>query len=339
MQFSMDKSGTPNYDPVTQDLYLYNETNTGDPIAWNPNCVVYKYREYLETRRAKPRDFFNQVGFPEPPNTPLSQKPNYWNNLGEGSNTAPYMFANPNRGIFCSHYWACDGYKRLNLYVSDIPSWTYSLKFLNLNNQLVTLDNTKLKFGWEWIENIPGGFAPQWTLQNVKMPKDYSIWEYEGTEMVGKKFPKVTKISEIAPDSFESIFVIDSQDKVLFSSVNDYLEIGKSSNIGWPATYDRYQIWHNPIFSSRVISLAVGDSGSQMYGVRDGVIYFLGQYDTPPFQYRRNDIPGDGHWAPDFKDPIVGLQYSAPPLTKKIANNSLIGTIKQKLKNIKEVLQ
>lgn len=339
MQLSMDGSGTPNYDPVTQDLYLYNETNTGDPIAWNPNCVVYKYREYLETRRAKPRDFFNPVGFPEPPGTTLSQKPNYWNNLGVGSNTAPYIFANANRGIFCSHYWSSDGYKRLNLYVSNIQSWTYTLKFLNLNNELVTLDNTKLKFGWEWIENIPGGFAPQWTLQNKKMPQDYSIWEYEGTEMVGKKFPKVTKISEIAPDSFESIFVIDSQDKVLFVNVNDSLSIAKTSNIGFPATYDRYGIIYGQFFGNKIISITVGDSGSQLYGIKNGVVYFLGHFDAPSFQYRRNDIPGDNHWVPDFNDPIVGLKYSTPPLTKKIANNATISTIKQKLKNIKEALQ
>jgi hypothetical protein len=343
MIFDNNRDGIADYDPITQDLYLYNETNTGNPIAWNPNCVVYQYREYLETRRAKQRIFFNQLA-PEPPGSPLSQKPNYWNNQGVGVQSAPYMWVSPSRGLFSSHYWGLglnDACKRRDIFADQIGgSWaTTDFNFLNLNNNLVTLDKSKLRFGWEWVEIVPGGGS--WNITNRKSFSDLAIFEYTGTEMQGKKFPKIGNNYDIGKDTFDFYFVIDSQDKV---------KIIETESIDWPIRKRNSFIPSFPIAAVTVISFSImgntigilgigsGDSGSQVYGVKNGVVYFICNYDNNTIQIRRDDIPNK-KWVVDFTDQVYAqLPFSKMPIPKQIGKKTTIDASLNLINNIKELL-
>lgn len=352
MMLDMNADGVPDYDPVTQDLFLYNETNTGNPIAWNPNCIVYKYREYLETRRARPRRFFNQILYPEPPGLPLSQRPNYWNNLGNGVETAPYLFISPDRGLFCGHYWSgATEYKRSNIYANQISGWNgIDFNYLTMDNTLVTLDKSKMRFGYTWIENVVNG--GQDNLQNRKSINDIFIVEYEGNEMQGKKFPKYGNYTNMGHHSFDFFFLIDSQDKV-YAFSSELMRIQKKTRFGFdsngiiPHPYYTIttgdQIQANQSFAflthSQIVGIAVGDSGSPLYGVKDGIVYYLTNFDNKSLSYSRDELQGNKLWAPDFKDQTYAkLPYSALPPVKQPAKKTTINDIKEKIRTIKETL-
>ena len=339
MIFDMNQDGIPDYDPVTQDLYLYGPSNTGFPIAWNPDCIVYKYREYLETRRARERLFWNQL-LPEPSGLPLSQKPNYWNNLGAGVQSAPYIFVSPERGICSHHYW--DGNqtdrKRTNLLASNISGWIpFPFKYLNLQNTGIELNKEQLLFPYTWVEIVVGGGKNH--KSNRKTPSDFGIFEYYGNEMQGKKFPKLTKNFHITKDSFDFYFVIDSQDKVLLFNSDACNWPTIWTDFGWVAIAGGKLIrFPYSYINTQILGIASGDSGSQIYGVRDDVVYFICHYDAPGFQLIRDDIPGDKHWVPDFEDKIYTKFEYSKLLPKKLVKNVNLQIIKESIKNIKDIL-
>lgn len=71
-----------NYNPTYDDIFLYDNTNTGYPTGLNPNHELYPLREYLSAVCLRPRAWTNiNPEYPSGPpgGTPLSQYPNYYN--------------------------------------------------------------------------------------------------------------------------------------------------------------------------------------------------------------------------------------------------------------------
>lgn len=329
----MNGDGVPDYDPVTQDLYLYDATNTGYPTGWNPNCVVYKYRDQLETRRAKPRQFFNSNNsYPPPVGVSLSQKPNYYNNLGNGSETAPFMWVNSSRGIWCCHYWLGGLFDRKrSLVPPDMTYLGHTLYFLNLNNQLIELEKTNLLSGWTYVGNNAND------INSRKMPQDMAIVEYSGTKLQGKKFPKFGVVVEMAPDTFDTVFMIDSQDKVLSLIPNS-----SNFNIEF-VPFDQIELNYISIRDPRILLTFNGDSGMQLYGVRDNVVYFLGHVSTGSAgglsvlsQTRHNSLSGNKFWVPDWN--YVQIEQEKIPPPKNTAKQITLLEMKSKLNEIKNIL-
>lgn len=70
------------YNPTYDDIFLYDNTNTGYPIGLNSNHELYPLREYLSAVSLRPRAWTNlNPNYPSGPpvGTPLSQYPNYYN--------------------------------------------------------------------------------------------------------------------------------------------------------------------------------------------------------------------------------------------------------------------
>jgi hypothetical protein len=68
----------PQYNPITDDLYLYDVSNTGYPIGLNPNSQLYGASAYLKTTSVLYRRF-EIIGETHSPGLTLSYYPNYYN--------------------------------------------------------------------------------------------------------------------------------------------------------------------------------------------------------------------------------------------------------------------
>ena len=324
MILDMNRDGVPDYDPITQDLYLYGSSNTGLPTGWNPNCVVYQYRDQLESRRARPRVFFNtNSNYPPPQGLTLSQRPNYYNNLGNGADTAPFIFLSENRGVFSCHYWLGGLYDRQRSL--NPPDMTYvqsSLYFLNTQNQLVEYEKQNMLSGWTYLEQNPDA------LNSRKMPEDMALVEYSGTKLLGKKFPKWGPGMQLAADTFDSIFMIDSQDKVLYltpTGQNFKIILTRSDNI---------EIVNLTISDSRILNAYLGDSGTQIYGIRNGIVYFLSHIVNASsagvfaqIQFRNYELSGTKFWAPDWD--YIQIEKAKIPDPKNTATQISLLSLKQ----------
>lgn len=74
-----------NYNPKIDDIFLYDETNSGYPTGLNPEHPLYSYKNSLIAINVRSRSYSNFQKNPDypdgpPVNTPLSQYPNYYNN-------------------------------------------------------------------------------------------------------------------------------------------------------------------------------------------------------------------------------------------------------------------
>jgi hypothetical protein len=343
----MNLDGIPDYDPVTQDLYLYSggPGSTGYPTAWNPNCVVYKYREYLETRRAVFRQFttpvvnydYSQSG------QPATQKPNWYNPAdNNGSFGINFTWVSPTIGIWCLHAWGF-GYERVRS-IGYLDNIDYPLYFLNLQNNLVSLDKAQILNGWTHITSLDDAPPNQ---SRRKMPYDYGVFEYSGSELQNKKFPKLINFNEVTQESFDFIFLIDAQGKVLISNLNSATlkENESQSNEGGEfASYKGRLLFVVP--ENKILVTFLGDSGAQVYGVKNDVVYFIGHLTygtTDGFIMIGGELIGNNFpkqkWTPDWD--YLGLNtdsWNSFPHTTKYAQQRTIVQIQTKINEINQTL-
>lgn len=74
-----------NYNPKIDDLFLYDDTNTGYPTGINPDHPLYGYKKYFLPIGVRSRAYSTYQKHPDYPNgppagTPIKQYPNYYNN-------------------------------------------------------------------------------------------------------------------------------------------------------------------------------------------------------------------------------------------------------------------
>lgn len=242
--YGMNGDGQPYYDPITQDLYLYPESGTGDPIAWNPSCVAFKYREQLETRKAKARAFTTQsMNYPFPVNGSIDQKANHFNNR-----SPPAIWFNETRGLWSTHYYSAYLTRNPN-YNLPVSGTDHITQFLNLNNTIVTLPYSDI-------------------LHPYVAWSDYCVVEYSGNLLQGKKFPKLGSLNSLSEDMFDSLMYIDSQDKVIMIPPTSLTLNIVSGSINASFT------------DNRVLSVYLHDSGSQLFGIKNDILFFLGHIET-----------------------------------------------------------
>lgn len=154
------------YVPATDDLCLYDETNSGQPIAWNTGSPLYAYRSQLRWMRLPYRAYvYESTGYPEPPATSLSQKPNYWN-----SQKPHLYFAAPRVAFGCRHIWESGVDAARNAALTEIWA-SQELKFSDSSfGTVTTLANAD--------------FIRPWTLQEDNVTRvsnsDVGIFEYGG---------------------------------------------------------------------------------------------------------------------------------------------------------------
>jgi hypothetical protein len=334
----MNRDGIPDYDPVTQDIYLYPAEGTGDPVAWNTNSIVYKYRDQLETRRAKTRVFSLSSGLYSPPvNLAQNQRANYYNNINP-----PTLWLSENRGMWCGHFYGYSFYQKRSTTGATLSS-DHLIKFLNSNNQLVTLPNNDIGQGW----NVLSGWtstAGITNIQTTKLKGDYVLMEYSGNLLQGKKFSKVGDPFEIENSCFDQLLYIDSQDKALLMNPDD-MEINLTGTTDVEITVN----------DSRILQVYQYDSGSQLYGIRDDILYFLGHVYfahsggvrinfTPCSKYplswysdnkasllSNGGLSGDRTWIPDYnytQIPRTKIPFTRNPASKQSMNFLLSETQK-----------
>lgn len=152
------------YLPERDDLCLYDGSNTGIPIGWNPDNPLYPYRAQLGAIKLPYREFFNQsISYPEPPATPLSQKPNYWN-----SHKPHFVFVAPRLGLCSMHYW--EGVFDRNRNAATYGIWDeQSMWFADASFNTTRLTNTNFLRPWT---RTTGGVQVS--------PTDVGICEYDG---------------------------------------------------------------------------------------------------------------------------------------------------------------
>ena len=73
------------YNPKIDDVFLYDESNSGYPIGLNPSSPLYPYRKSLLPINVRSRDYSPYQKNPDYPDGPpagtsLKQYPNYYNN-------------------------------------------------------------------------------------------------------------------------------------------------------------------------------------------------------------------------------------------------------------------
>jgi hypothetical protein len=172
------------YDPVTQDLWLYEPVTISwtdpapgsatikRPYAWNPNSPLYGYRKSLMGMTARPRQLGNLAPLIEPPYT-LINDPNDPVNQPVYYNSFPYQewVISKRFMTVCSHCYGTFsdrnplktfvgvgalGHYQLNSYLHAVM--TQSFRWIDENNNLIQqLDPTQLMAPYETdLTNYPG---------------------------------------------------------------------------------------------------------------------------------------------------------------------------------------
>lgn len=275
MILDMNEDGIPDYDPVTQDLYIYGDGSpgvTGYPVAWNTQCVAYPYREYLETRGAIFRRYCaGEANNPPPENLPPDQQPNYRNPgcVGAGSFGYNFMWIGATLGYWCSHAWGY-GFERVKTEgrLSDNVNINYPFYFLSLDNTLVELEKDKIGYGWTHIESL-NDYPPN-EYRRI-MPWDHAAVDYYGSKLQGKTFPKLINPAEVTKESFDYFMIIDGQGKVLMVDGDSITIASSTEKVSYGA-----RVIGLKIITPKFVTNMTGDSGTQVYAIKNNIVYYIG---------------------------------------------------------------
>lgn len=267
--FDMNSDGYPDYDPITQDLFIYPESGVGNPVQWNTQCIAYEYREQLETRKAKPRQFTTDPPSPwdnRPVDLPANQRANWQNN-----EIPPALWFSENRGVWCDHYYSALPTRNPNLPL-PVSGINHITQFLNLQNQIIVLDRLQILHPYNWYS-------------------DLAAVEYSGNLLQNKKFPKFANINEVSKNDFDKFMYIDSQDKVIFIEKENIVFQVTTFATDDVFNLSSYKINYGPLIKNdpRIMFTYTHDSGSQLFGIYKNDVYFLssvlvaGSYPIIPF--------------------------------------------------------
>lgn len=179
------------YNPVTQDLFLYEDlviswteptpgtTTVKRPYAWNPNCPLYAYRRSLEGLVAPYRTFSTlYTGLPQPEVEAVNPQSNPVNKpMWRNSFPPTAKVISPHMMHWCAHAYGFDnplaygnrvaGRMLTALYAPNTYlSQVFKLRFIDGDNNIteIALDQCELPYSFDSTNGIvsPYGTGSPW---------------------------------------------------------------------------------------------------------------------------------------------------------------------------------
>jgi len=249
------------YDPTTDDLYLYDGSNSGWPVGWNGNHPLFSYRYQIQwvgvaKRKVAPdadANYYGRPGLVTPPRqipvgTPAAQLPNYY------TYRYPSMtFLGTNFSVGAIHFW--DG----NLTNRNRPAtasiWGLpEIRFLMGDESIETRANADFLGSYNQVASV-----------NVSM-SDVGVFEYQGGNPAFEPFMPTVRVDSY-PFPLEG-WMIERQGRAVACVIEP---LGASSN-------KPNQSLFRAKFTTtgRELQVAEGDSGSVFVAFIDGTIYYVG---------------------------------------------------------------
>ncbi|MDI1345259.1 MAG: hypothetical protein PSV22_14325 [Pseudolabrys sp.] len=249
------------YDPVTDDLYEYDGSNSGWPVGWNGNHALMPYRYQLQwvglAKRKVAADgdanYYGRAGLITPPRqipggTPAAQLPNYY------TYRYPSMtFLGTNFAVGAMHFW--DG----NVTVRNRPVtaniWaTPEIRFLMGDGAIETRANADFLGSYNQVSSV-----------DVAM-SDMGVFEYAGASPAVGPFMPTVRI-DTYPFPLDG-WLLERQGRAIACAIEP---LGASSN------KPNQSIFRAKFTTTgRELQVAEGDSGSVFVAVIDGAVHYVG---------------------------------------------------------------
>lgn len=296
-----------NYNPKIDDVFLYDETNSGFPIALNPGHPLYGYKNSLMAIGARSRtysEYQKNPDFPDgpPAGTSLKQYPNYYNNnqvlcwwigstiLGSSvhyTGTKPSDSSNlkgfskkttlqDNRTL---KFWKDDTFSELEQYTNFYNIYTH------VPSNLVRTTNID-SYYFNGSAEIPG-FASGATFYQISN-KDYGFLNLVSGTNKNKNYLRTISLAELTKLKgidirlgstyflYNDFYLWDGQDRVIPVSV----KISFDSNFS-TLTVDAYSDRIQKIWDGDSSGLLLYGNGNELfsvghtlsYSISNGVIY------------------------------------------------------------------